>query len=79
MPPFSPAATVGVAAQVIHVRYWNALGIVTDRRASRHPFDIPVGRAAVVHDPFGNVLVLVDLSKGAYTVRGGDDQTGNTA
>lgn len=30
------------------------------------PFDIPVGRVAVVADPFGNVLVLVDLSKGRY-------------
>jgi predicted enzyme related to lactoylglutathione lyase len=30
------------------------------------PFDIPVGRVAVVRDPFGNVLVLVDLSKGRY-------------
>jgi predicted enzyme related to lactoylglutathione lyase len=28
--------------------------------------DIPVGRLAVVADPFGNVLVLVDLSKGRY-------------
>ena len=30
------------------------------------PSDIPVGRVAVVADPFGNVLVLVDLSKGHY-------------
>jgi predicted enzyme related to lactoylglutathione lyase len=30
------------------------------------PFDIPVGRVAVVADPFGNVLVLLDLSKGKY-------------
>jgi predicted enzyme related to lactoylglutathione lyase len=30
------------------------------------PSDIPVGRVAVVADPFGNVLVLVDLSKGRY-------------
>lgn len=30
------------------------------------PFDIPVGRVAVVADPFGNVLVLLDLSKGRY-------------
>jgi predicted enzyme related to lactoylglutathione lyase len=30
------------------------------------PFDIPVGRAAVVRDPFGNPLVLVDLSAGPY-------------
>lgn len=28
--------------------------------------DIPVGRVAVVTDPFGNRLVLVDLSKGVY-------------
>ena len=32
------------------------------------PSDIPVGRLAVVADPFGNVLVLVDLTKGTYTV-----------
>jgi predicted enzyme related to lactoylglutathione lyase len=31
------------------------------------PMDIPVGRLAVVQDPFGNVLVLIDLSKGTYT------------
>ncbi|MEV0788134.1 VOC family protein [Kribbella sp. NPDC050459] len=31
------------------------------------PEDIPVGRVAVVQDPFGNALVLVDLSKGLYT------------
>jgi predicted enzyme related to lactoylglutathione lyase len=30
------------------------------------PFDIPVGRVGVVLDPFGNALVLVDLSKGTY-------------
>jgi predicted enzyme related to lactoylglutathione lyase len=28
--------------------------------------DIPVGRVAVVADPFGNALTLVDLSKGRY-------------
>lgn len=37
------------------------------------PFDIPVGRVAVVADPFGNILVLVDLSKGRYVT----DSTGN--
>lgn len=37
------------------------------------PVDIPVGRVAVVRDPFGNVLVLVDLSKGRYTAA--DDGT----
>ena len=37
------------------------------------PLDIPVGRVAVVEDPFGNVLVLVDLSKGHYAT----DEAGN--
>lgn len=31
------------------------------------PFDVPVGRCAVVEDPFGNTLVILDLSKGLYT------------
>lgn len=39
------------------------------------PSDIPVGRVAVVADPFGNVLVLVDLSKGRYET---DDAGGLT-
>ena len=30
------------------------------------PFDVPVGRLAIVADPFDNVLVLLDLSKGRY-------------
>ena len=30
------------------------------------PSEIPVGRVAVVADPFSNMLVLVDLSKGRY-------------
>jgi predicted enzyme related to lactoylglutathione lyase len=30
------------------------------------PFDIPVGRVAVVADPFGNPLTIVDLTKGRY-------------
>ena len=30
------------------------------------PFGIPVGRCAVAEDPFGNRLVLLDLSKGLY-------------
>lgn len=39
----------------------------------RGPFDIDVGRAAVLRDPFGNVLTLVDLSRGGY--RTADDRT----
>src|SRR5215218_4950965 len=34
------------------------------------PEHIPVGRVAVVRDPFGNRLTLVDLSKGSYPPRG---------
>ena len=30
------------------------------------PFEIPVGRVAVVADPFGNPLTLLDLTKGRY-------------
>ena len=37
------------------------------------PFAIPVGQVAVVRDPFGNVLVLIDLSAGTYET----DSTGH--
>jgi predicted enzyme related to lactoylglutathione lyase len=40
------------------------------------PFDIPVGVVVVVADPFGNVLVLVDLSKGRYLTDPGGKVTG---
>jgi catechol 2,3-dioxygenase-like lactoylglutathione lyase family enzyme len=30
------------------------------------PVELPVGRLVVVEDPFGNRLVLLDLSKGRY-------------
>ena len=42
------------------------------------PSDIPVGRLAVVADPFGNTLVLVDLTKGTYTVDSAGRVTGVT-
>lgn len=35
-------------------------------RTMVEPSDIPVGRVAVAHDPFGNPLTLVDLSRGRY-------------
>lgn len=37
------------------------------------PHPIPVGRLAVVLDPFGNALVLLDLSAGTYDT----DEQGN--
>jgi predicted enzyme related to lactoylglutathione lyase len=45
-------------------------------RIIAEPEDIPVGRVAVVADPFGNVLVLLDLSKGRYVT---DDDGNATA
>lgn len=40
------------------------------------PVDIPVGQVAVVADPFGNPLVLVDLSRGRYRTDGSGRVTG---
>ena len=40
------------------------------------PMDIPVGRLAVVADPFGNVLVILDLSRGRYTTSADGSVTG---
>ncbi len=41
------------------------------------PFDIQIGRCAVVADPWGNRLVLVDMSKGALTTDADGNVTGN--
>jgi predicted enzyme related to lactoylglutathione lyase len=48
-------------------------------RVVAEPNDIPVGRLAVVADPFGNVLVLLDVSKGAYTTDAAGAVTGTAA
>lgn len=32
----------------------------------KKPFDIPIGRCAVVRDPFGNALVMLDQTKGTF-------------
>jgi catechol 2,3-dioxygenase-like lactoylglutathione lyase family enzyme len=40
------------------------------------PFDIPVGRVAVVADPFGNPLTILDLSKGPYVTDDDGNVTG---
>jgi predicted enzyme related to lactoylglutathione lyase len=39
------------------------------------PMDIPIGRLAIVEDPFGNRLVLLDSTKGTYDT----DQSGMVA
>jgi predicted enzyme related to lactoylglutathione lyase len=45
-------------------------------RIIAEPEDIPVGRVAVVEDPFGNVLVLLDLSRGRYVTDDSGTVTG---
>jgi predicted enzyme related to lactoylglutathione lyase len=40
------------------------------------PFDIPVGRVAVVADPFGNPLTILDLGKGRYVTDAAGNVTG---
>jgi predicted enzyme related to lactoylglutathione lyase len=40
------------------------------------PSEIPVGRVTVVADPFGNALVLLDLSKGRYVTDATGQVTG---
>ena len=42
------------------------------------PTDIPVGRLAVVADPFGNRLVLLDLSRGRYLTNADQEVVGVT-
>jgi predicted enzyme related to lactoylglutathione lyase len=45
-------------------------------RVVSEPSDIPVGRVVVVADPFGNMLVLLDLSKGRYVTDTAGNVTG---
>jgi predicted enzyme related to lactoylglutathione lyase len=40
------------------------------------PSDIPVGRVAVVADPFGNPLTILDLTKGRYVTDADGNVTG---
>lgn len=40
------------------------------------PADIPVGRVTVVEDPWGNKLVLLDLSKGTFDADAAGNVTG---
>jgi predicted enzyme related to lactoylglutathione lyase len=42
------------------------------------PFDIQIGRAAVVQDPFGNRFVLLDASKGLLITDDTGQIVGNT-
>ena len=41
------------------------------------PFDIQIGRCVVVHDPWGNRLVLLDMSKGRLVTDSEGNVVGN--
>ena len=41
------------------------------------PFDIQIGRCAVVEDPWGNPLVLLDISKGLFDTDADGNIIGN--
>ncbi len=42
------------------------------------PFDIQIGRCALVRDPWGNPLVLLDMSKGPLITDANGKVIGNT-
>ena len=45
-------------------------------RAQLGPIDIPIGRLAIVEDPFGNRLVVLDSTKGTYQTDAAGNVTG---
>ena len=45
-------------------------------RAIHEPFEIAIGKCAVVADPFGNVLTLLDQSKGVLSTNAAGRVTG---
>ncbi len=40
------------------------------------PFELPIGIAVVVRDPFGNILTMLDQSKGTFTTDPDGNVTG---
>lgn len=71
--PYAPAWLVASADEAAATIQTAGGRIITE------PFDIPVGRVALAADPFGNVLVLIDLSKGQYLTNATGTVTGTTA
>jgi predicted enzyme related to lactoylglutathione lyase len=43
------------------------------------PFDIPIGRCAVIRDPFGNSLVILDQTRGTFATDAEGRVIGTTA
>lgn len=67
------------AELVLHTRHGPEVDLLVDNvqeafdrflgaggTAIEPPFEIPIGRCAVVRDPFGNVLTMLDQTKGGY-------------
>lgn len=51
--------------------------VASGGRIVNGPFDIAIGKCAVVADPWGNVLVMLDMSKGKLTTDPEGNVTGN--
>ena len=72
-----------MADNVEHVITYCGLGSSSSAprcsRPDRGPADVPVGRMTVAADPFGNKLVLLDLSKGRYVTDAAGAFTGVAA
>jgi predicted enzyme related to lactoylglutathione lyase len=67
---YAPTWLVASLDEALH-HITAAGGRVVDR-----PRSIPVGRLAVVEDPFGNRLVLLDLSEGRYVTNAAQEVVG---
>jgi predicted enzyme related to lactoylglutathione lyase len=70
--PYEPAWLVSSAVEAASVIAQGGGQVIEG------PLDIPVGTVVVVHDPFGNRLVLLDLSKGTYAADVHGNVTGVT-
>lgn len=71
---------VGYAPTWLVASVYEAIDDVTDAggQVVDQPRKIPVGRLAVVADPFGNRLVLLDLSEGRYATNAAREVVGVT-
>ncbi len=74
LPPAATIASTAASARIHEqIRFRRMTFRVQDDLFVQAPFDIAIGRCAVVRDPFGNVLVVLDMSKGAlHTDAGGN-------
>jgi predicted enzyme related to lactoylglutathione lyase len=57
----------------------DAVGRIVDAggRIIKEPFEIQIGKCAVIADPFGNTLVILDMSKGRLVTDSAGNILGN--